>query len=336
MSAITELAGSPRSPVREPLVAGAAQRERFERALAGQDEGLPLLRPQLAGPGAQALREDGIQGEVVARPTDETEAFDTGSSLPTPVSPVAAALPMVAAATQPAPCSATGDHGDAAVAVAGVSDAMPVADAMPATDAMPVAVALPRADGTGAADAGAVQRSAVASATDADARAFAALVDQARVAQRVATAATAASDGGFAADAAAAAMGVARGELPMQLPTALPTSASPSPADAARLADWLLRHNPMVVTGNEPVRMSFPPGSGPIDQIVFSREAGALSVLVSSAAGTRELVQRSLGDLERRLRERGLAVAGVRMADAQETGSSGSSGTESAGADARY
>ena len=130
-------------------------------------------------------------------------------------------------------------------------------------------------------------------------------------------------------------MGMGRAELPVQLPTAIPASASPNPADAVRLAEWLLRHNPMVVTGDEAVRMSFPPGSGPIEQIVFSREAGALSVLVSSVAGTREVVQRSLGDLERRLRERGLAVAGVRMADVQPAGASAAPGADGAEADAR-
>jgi hypothetical protein len=81
------------------------------------------------------------------------------------------------------------------------------------------------------------------------------------------------------------------------------------------MAEFLLRQVPLAGSPGDPVSMTFPDGSGPIDQIVFMRDPGGLYMVVSSQPGSRDAVQRGLGELERRLRERGIAVGGIRLAE---------------------
>jgi hypothetical protein len=126
------------------------------------------------------------------------------------------------------------------------------------------------------------------------------------------TEAAAGSDG-----AAAGGWGASPGQ-PLLDPAGQPAgtgSPSTSPPEAVRLAEFLLRQAPLAGSPGDPVQMIFPQGSGPIDQIVFMRDARGLFMVVSSQSGSREAVQRGLGELERRLRERGIAVGGIRLAD---------------------
>ncbi|MCX7272495.1 MAG: hypothetical protein NTV19_04695 [Burkholderiales bacterium] len=85
--------------------------------------------------------------------------------------------------------------------------------------------------------------------------------------------------------------------------------------DTATLASWLLRQAPLAAGADQAVRMSFPAGSGPIEQIVLTREAGVLNLVVSSSAGSRESVAQSFVELGKRLRERGIVLGDIRLAD---------------------
>jgi hypothetical protein len=347
MSAITELAGSGRTASRDAAVPGAAERERFARAL---EESLPQLRPQPAtpteaqspstpstrdvghpgdaGPPAEVLTDgdggtdvaspaatgSGARGTATAgadeEPTDSPiESADrcddaTGAELAQGCAPVAGAA-------MPGPVDARMAGGGAIANAAGLPDTVGGVNA--AANPTGVELQVPVSEGP---PEGAVRPSSPGAVGSVDAKTFADLVELARAAQR------ASGELPASVDAAAAAMGVARADARLSFEGGMPAAPSSTPADAVRLAQWLLQHNPLVATGAEAVRMSFPEGSGPIEQIVFSRDAGALSVLVSSSAGARDLVQRSLGDLERRLRERGLAVSGVRMAESPGPGDS--------------
>jgi hypothetical protein len=348
MSAITELAGSGgRAAARDAVAPGATERERFARAL---DESLPQLRPQPAtqaearSPSTPSARDVGHQGdgappaEVLTDGDGATDAASpaaTGSSArgtaiaradeestDSPVDGVdrtddaiGAELPQgcapVAGAAMPGPVDAPTAAGGAIADAAGPPDAVGGVNA--AASPSNVELEMPVFEGPVEA---AVRFSNPGAAGGVDAKTFADLVELARAAQR------ASDEIPATVDAATAAMGVARADARLSFEGGMPAAPSSTPADAVRLAQWLLQHNPLVATGTEAVRMSFPEGSGPIEQIVFSRDAGALSVLVSSSAGARDLVQRSLGDLERRLRERGLAVSGVRMAQSSGPGDS--------------
>jgi hypothetical protein len=85
--------------------------------------------------------------------------------------------------------------------------------------------------------------------------------------------------------------------------------------DTAALAGWLLRQAPLAAGADQAVRMTFPAGSGPIEQIVLTREAGVLNLVVSSSAGSRESVAQSFVELGKRLRERGIVLGDIRLAD---------------------
>jgi hypothetical protein len=111
--------------------------------------------------------------------------------------------------------------------------------------------------------------------------------------------------------------------MPSRLPEMSIVTAVPAPAagaagsavDAATLVARLIGQVPLSGSADDAIRMLFPAGSGPIEQIVLNREAGQLNLVVSATPGAREAVSRGVLDLERRLRDRGLPVGAVRLAD---------------------
>ncbi|MEI8302345.1 MAG: hypothetical protein WCG13_03570 [Burkholderiales bacterium] len=111
--------------------------------------------------------------------------------------------------------------------------------------------------------------------------------------------------------------------MPSRLPEMSIATAVPAPAagaagsavDAAALVARLIGQVPLSGSADDAIRMLFPAGSGPIEQIVLNREAGQLNLVVSATPGAREAVSRGVLDLERRLRDRGLPVGAVRLAD---------------------
>jgi hypothetical protein len=111
--------------------------------------------------------------------------------------------------------------------------------------------------------------------------------------------------------------------MPSRLPEMSIATAVPAPAagaagsavDAATLVARLIGQVPLSGSADDAIRMLFPAGSGPIEQIVLNREAGQLNLVVSATPGAREAVSRGVLDLERRLRDRGLPVGAVRLAD---------------------
>ena len=109
------------------------------------------------------------------------------------------------------------------------------------------------------------------------------------------------------------------GRLPeMSIATAVPSpaaGAAGSAVDAAALVARLIGQVPLSGSADDAIRMLFPAGSGPIEQIVLNREAGQLNLVVSATPGARDAVSRGVLELERRLRDRGLPVGAVRLAD---------------------
>jgi len=111
--------------------------------------------------------------------------------------------------------------------------------------------------------------------------------------------------------------------MPSRLPEMAIATAVAAPAagaagsavDAAALVARLIGQVPLSGSADDAIRMLFPAGSGPIEQIVLNREAGQLNLVVSATPGAREAVSRGVLDLERRLRDRGLPVGAVRLAD---------------------
>jgi hypothetical protein len=102
--------------------------------------------------------------------------------------------------------------------------------------------------------------------------------------------------------------------VPANLP-APPAGSAGAAVDAAALVARLVGQVPLSGSPDDAIRMLFPAGSGPIEQIVLNREAGQLNLMVSATPGARETVSRGMLDLERRLRDRGLPVGAVRLAD---------------------
>jgi hypothetical protein len=88
-----------------------------------------------------------------------------------------------------------------------------------------------------------------------------------------------------------------------------------SAVDAAALVARLIGQVPLSGSADDAIRMLFPAGSGPIEQIVLNREAGQLNLVVSATPSAREAVSRSVLELERRLRDRGLPVGAVRVSE---------------------
>ncbi|MBU6272115.1 MAG: hypothetical protein KGQ67_12485 [Betaproteobacteria bacterium] len=124
---------------------------------------------------------------------------------------------------------------------------------------------------------------------------------------------------GDAAESGATDLGLVPGRAtePMPAPTAPAPLAGGVPAtmDAAALVARLIGQVPLSGSADDAIRMLFPAGSGPIEQIVLNREAGQLNLVVSATPSAREAVSRSVLDLERRLRDRGLPVGAVRLSE---------------------
>jgi hypothetical protein len=280
------------------VAASLAARERFERALAGQGreaaasergiapgphpsaaaDGSPVEHGKAAAPDTLAVSEH--ETPEAEYSTDHDPAPDAAAATPDPASAVPAVGPI---APQPG-------------AGSGASD--------PGADGAKI--------GAGAAVSGVAGQSGAAAAgvePPLGQTAFGDLVARYRESFGEASVEIdGAAAGGWAASA---------GQPLAEFAGRSEVAASPaaSPPEAVRMAEFLLRQMPLAGSPGDPVSMIFPQGSGPIDQIVFMRDPSGLFMVVSSQPGSRDAVQRGLGELERRLRERGIAVGGIRLAE---------------------
>jgi hypothetical protein len=340
MSMVTEAGGAARAASTEPptAAAGLAARERFDRALAehGRDATAP---ERLIVPGQRQGLATDASGVPVEAADGQPAAQAEASAIP--------GWELLDAVQREADDAALEGDRIEQTEQAGTMAADPALLAAAGVAALPPASGAPGHAGDGSAIAAGEGISGIPGPVAAAGAAAGATASQfppasAGVAQEPLPAPPAATvhggaaagqpsfdelvaryresfgDGAGEIDGAVAGGWIAGAGQPLADPSGPPAATGTPdalPAGAARMAEFLLRQVPLAGSPGDPVSMTFPDGSGPIDQIVFMRDPGGLYMVVSSQPGSRDAVQRGLGELERRLRERGIAVGGIRLAE---------------------